>query len=88
MTANICKMLDYTHVLRFVATQSNEIARFNPYGGGYEMSQPLLQGGAGAKIAYMAGTINEGEEMIRMQRLLYRITRGQCLSLFSEPFTQ
>ena len=43
---------------------------------------------AGVNISFVAGTIKAGEEPVRMQRLLYRITRGKALTHFSEPFQQ
>lgn len=49
--------------------------------------QPLLND-AGVNISFVAGTIKDGDEPIRMQRMLFRITRGKALTHFSEPFVQ
>jgi hypothetical protein len=50
-------------------------------------AQPLLQD-VGVNIAFVAGTIKDGDESNRMQRMLFRITRGKALTHFSEPFLQ
>jgi len=57
--------------------------------------QPLLQTettapavGGGINISFVAGTILDGDEQSRMQRMLFRITRGKALTHFSAPFTQ
>jgi hypothetical protein len=49
---------------------------------------PLL-GGAGINISFVAGTINDGDEPMRMARMLFRATRGKALTHFAEkPFIQ
>jgi V-type H+-transporting ATPase subunit a len=50
-------------------------------------SQPLL-GSTGVNISFVAGTIKAGEEPLRMQRMLFRITRGKALTHFSDSFQQ
>ena len=49
--------------------------------------QPLLEN-VGVNISFVAGTIRDGDEPIRMQRMLFRITRGKALTHFSAPFIQ
>lgn len=44
--------------------------------------------GGGINISFVAGTIKDGDEPARMQRMLFRITRGKALTHFSIPFTQ
>jgi len=51
-------------------------------------NQPLL-GGGGVNICFVAGTINDGDEPMRMARMLFRATRGKALTHFAEkPFMQ
>lgn len=95
MQTNINKLVDYCHVLTFVAKQSNQLSAMAIGGGGGGMEEgqvPLLQndnmGAGGINISFVAGTINDGDEPNRMQRMLFRITRGKALTHFSEPFTQ
>lgn len=41
----------------------------------------------GVQIQFVSGTIRD-DESDRMQRMLFRITRGKALTHFSQPFTQ
>lgn len=93
MQMAINKLVDYCHVLTFVANQSNQLAKLSQFGiesAQQEGYQPLLQSESmpgGINISFVAGTINDGED-IRMQRMLFRITRGKALTHFSAPFIQ
>lgn len=90
MQNNINKQVDYCHVLTFVARQSNQLAsmQMGMQGGMQDGSMQPLLNDAGVNISFVAGTIKDGDEPIRMQRMLFRITRGKALTHFSEPFVQ
>lgn len=93
MQANINKQVDYAHALTFVAKQANIINSLQQQSGidmSDEASRSLLDNSQnGIKMTYVTGTIKAGErEDLRMQRMVFRITRGKALTYFSEPFTQ
>ena len=82
-------MKDYFQVLQFVKQQSATLANANPAlaaGADVENSGniPLIEGGV--QISFVAGTIRGGEQE-RMNRMLFRITRGRALTYF-EDFVQ
>ena len=58
----------------------------NNFGQDMGMDAPLIA--PGVNITFVAGTIKDGDEPFRMQRMLYRITRGKALTHFSVPFMQ
>ena len=89
---SINKQVDYAHALTFVANQVKEIQRIQMQGGDMgEQKEPLLNtSGNGLKMSFVAGTIKNGEDL-RMNRMLFRVTRGQALTYFgsvNERFTQ
>jgi vacuolar-type H+-ATPase subunit I/STV1 len=95
MQAGINKLADYCWVLSFVARQANSLSAMAP-GGGYgagvddEMgAQPLLANdqNGGVQISFVAGTI-KADEKPKMERMLFRITRGKALTHFSDDFEQ
>lgn len=87
MQQNINKQVDYCHVLTFVAQQSNELRGMQMETISDMQQQPLLEN-AGVNISFVSGTIKAGDEPLRMQRMLFRITRGKALTHFSEKFVQ
>jgi vacuolar-type H+-ATPase subunit I/STV1 len=70
MQAGINKLVDYCHVLSFVANQSNALQ--SQFAQGLEAdgaAQPLLAEGAmsqGVNISFVAGTIKDNDEPARM----------------------
>lgn len=93
MQSGINKLADYCWVLSFVAKQANSLTMMQP---GHDSNvdnemgaQPLLGSGAdgGVQISFVAGTI-KAEEKIKMERMLFRITRGKALTHFSPDFKQ
>lgn len=91
MQNDVNKMDDYKQVLKFVKSMVPQLggARpMNPKVGDEEMkgsiqisgdSSPLLEGG----ISFIAGTI-QAIEQDRMKKMLFRATRGQALTHFSD----
>jgi hypothetical protein len=93
MQSGINKLADYCWVLSFVAQQANSLTMMQP---GQDANidsemgaQPLLGNGAdgGVQISFVAGTI-KAEEKLKMERMLFRITRGKALTHFSDDFKQ
>jgi len=88
MQSSINKKVDLCWVLSFVAEQSNALSGEAMHAALQDGTDaPLLGGGNGVNISFIAGTINNDENM-RMARMLFRATRGKALTHFSEPFTQ
>lgn len=94
MQAGINKLADYCWVLSFVAKQANSLTSMNAVGMGASVddemgAQPLLGGNpdGGVQISFVAGTILS-EDKPKMERMLFRITRGKALTHFSEDFVQ
>jgi len=87
MQADIFKKVDMCHVLTFVAGQSNQLQNYHKSTAEEAALQPLLEN-AGVNISFVAGTIKAGDEPLRMQRMLFRITRGKALTQFSASFRQ
>lgn len=87
MQADINKKVDMCHVLTFVAQQSNQLKNYQVQQSEDMAVQPLLDN-TGVNISFVAGTIKAGDEPMRMQRMLFRITRGKALTHFSESFQQ
>jgi hypothetical protein len=92
MQVGINKLADYIWVLTFVAEQAKELSMIKPGGTSGiddEMGAPLMPNNmeGGVNISFVAGTI-KADEKLKMQRMLFRVTRGKALTHFSEDFLQ
>lgn len=80
MQVAINKKVDLCWVLSYVAEQSNLLSGPVMQSALQDgAAQPLL-GASPMTISFVAGTIKDGEEQLKMQRMLFRATRGKALT--------
>ena len=93
MQHSIFKLADYCWVLSFVGKQVNSLSAmesaFNSERSEQKRIHPHVTGAGEVcvQISFVAGTIKAIEKS-KMERLLFRITRGKTLTHFSENFKQ
>lgn len=85
--SNIAKLEDYHEVIKFIKVMMHNLDGAKPAQGAAgdaenPASEPLID----STLQFIAGTVRH-DEMERMKRMLFRVTRGKALTHFRE-FTQ
>lgn len=83
--SNIGKLEDYYEVIKFISTMTHNLEGARPAQGGRDAENPGNEIQAESSLQFIAGTVKM-DEMERMKKMLFRITRGRALTHF-KPFT-
>ena len=85
--SNIQKLDDYYEVIHFISTMTNNLQGARPaQGGGRDAENPGNDLQIDSTLQFIAGTVKL-DEMERMKKMLFRITRGKALTHF-KPYIQ
>ena len=86
--SNISKLDDYYEVIHFTSTMMHNLEGARPaQGGGRDAENPANNVDlVDSSLQFIAGTVKH-DEMERMKKMLFRITRGKALTHF-KPFVQ
>ena len=84
--SNISKLEDYYQVIHFISTMTHNLGGAQPAQAARDAENPAAEPLMDSTLQFIAGTVKH-DEMERMKKMLFRITRGKALTHF-RPFDQ
>lgn len=80
---NVSKLEDYYHVIHFISTMTHNLEGAVPAQNNGDAEAPAGVDEVQSSLQFIAGTVRH-EEMERMKKMLFRITRGKALTHFKD----
>ena len=79
--SNISKLEDYYEVIHFISTMTHNLQGARPVQAARDAENPATEPLVDSSLQFIAGTVKH-DEMERMKKMLFRITRGKALTHF------